>query len=123
VLDGVPREIVRTRDSIRCYLRRAAWSRWTAATAERDSALCPSALNELARHYDHQLGERPRIAGFDCRRWCSRRRTICAYGYKLPTPTRAAGMLLRAGPAPIRAADTVEQSCSRSYMARVTATW
>src|SRR5437016_14236687 len=67
VLDGVPREIVRTRDSIRCYLPESRVVKVDRRTAERDfPALLPERVSALARHYDISLGENHRIAGFDC---------------------------------------------------------
>ncbi|HKC31540.1 MAG TPA: sigma-E factor regulatory protein RseB domain-containing protein, partial [Burkholderiales bacterium] len=84
VLDGVPREIVRTRDTIRCYLPESRVVKVDRRTAERDfPALLPERVNALARHYDISLGENRRIAGFDCQAVVLAPKDNLRYGYKL----------------------------------------
>ncbi|TMH90834.1 MAG: hypothetical protein E6H47_04850, partial [Betaproteobacteria bacterium] len=96
VLDGVPRELVRTRDSIRCYLPEKRVVKVDRRTAERDfPALLPERVNALARHYDISLGESRRIAGFDCQAVMLAPKDNLRYGYKLYADVHS-GMLLKA---------------------------
>ena len=96
VLDGVPREIVRTRDKVRCYLPD---SRVVKVDRARPTATsrrcCPSSIAALARHYDISLGETRRIAGFDCQAVVLTPKDNLRYGYRLYADV-ASGMLLRA---------------------------
>jgi sigma-E factor negative regulatory protein RseB len=96
VLDGEPREILRTRDEIRCYLPDTR----TIKVARRgDSrafpALLPERVSGLAAHYDITLGETRRIAGYDCQAILLAPRDELRYGYKLWADVRSA-MLLKA---------------------------
>jgi sigma-E factor negative regulatory protein RseB len=79
VLDGTPREILRTRDEIRCYLPE---SRTVKVERRGDTrgfpALLPERVSGLAEHYVITLGETRRVAGYDCRASSSRQRTTCA---------------------------------------------
>jgi sigma-E factor negative regulatory protein RseB len=99
VMDGVPREIVRTKDAVRCYLpgsRLVKVERRVDRSAERSfPALLPDRLTALARHYDISLGEAQRISGFDCQAVVLTPRDSLRYGYRLYADT-ASGMLLRA---------------------------
>jgi len=108
VLDGVPREIVRTRDSIRCYLPESRVVKVDRRTAERDfPALLPERVSALARHYDISLGENHRIAGFDCQAVMLAPKDNLRYGYKLYADVHS-GMLLKAVTLD-SSGDTVEQ--------------
>ena len=100
VLDGVPREIVRTRDSVKCYLPDSRLvkieQRVERRGAERNfPALLPERIGALARHYDITLGETRRIAGFDCQAVLLTPRDNLRYGYRLYAD-RKSGMLLKA---------------------------
>jgi sigma-E factor negative regulatory protein RseB len=96
VMDGVPREIVRTRDTVRCYLPESKVVKIDRRNAERGfPALLPERVTALARHYDISLGERRRIAGFDCRAVVLTPKDNLRYGYKLYADS-ASGMLLKA---------------------------
>lgn len=99
VMDGVPREIVRTRDTVRCYLpdsRVVKVERRVDLRTERNfPALVPERIAALARHYDISLGESRRIAGYDCRAVVLQPRDNLRYGYRLYADV-ASGMLLRA---------------------------
>jgi sigma-E factor negative regulatory protein RseB len=98
VMDGVPREIVRTSDTVRCYLpgSRLVKVEKRVEGGERGfPALLPERINALARHYDISLGETRRIAGYDCQAVVLSPRDNLRYGYKLYADVNT-GMLLRA---------------------------
>jgi sigma-E factor negative regulatory protein RseB len=99
VMDGLPREIVRTKDTVRCYLpdsRVIKVERRVDPRSERNfPALVPERISALARHYDINLGEHRRIAGFDCQAVVLQPKDNLRYGYRLYADT-ASGMLLRA---------------------------
>ena len=85
VLDGVPREIVRTRDTVRCYLpdSQGGQGRARARRPQLSRRCCPSSISALARHYDISLGETQRIAGFDCQAVVLTPKDNLRYGYRL----------------------------------------
>lgn len=95
VMDGVPREIVRTRDTVRCYLPGSRVVKVDRRTERGFPALLPERITALARHYDISLGETRRIAGYDCQAVVLTPRDDLRYGYKLYAD-QASGMLLRA---------------------------
>jgi sigma-E factor negative regulatory protein RseB len=95
VLDGVPREIVRTRDTVRCYLPDSRVVKVDRRTERGFPALLPERIGALARHYDISLGETRRIAGFDCQAVVLTPKDNLRYGYKLYADANS-GMLLRA---------------------------
>jgi sigma-E factor negative regulatory protein RseB len=96
VMDGVPREIVRTRDTVRCYLPESKVVKVDRRSGERGfPALLPERVTALARHYDISLGETRRIAGFDCRAVVLTPKDNLRYGYRLYADA-ASGMLLKA---------------------------
>ena len=66
VMNGVPREIVRTRDTVRCYLPDSRVVKVDRRVDRDFPGLLPEQINTLARHYDISLGETQRIAGLDC---------------------------------------------------------
>jgi len=96
VLDGTPREVVRTRDTIKCYLP----ERRTVKVEKRVDprafpALLPETFADLLRNYAVSRGESARIAGYDCESVVLTPRDELRYGYQLWADT-ASGMLLRA---------------------------
>jgi sigma-E factor negative regulatory protein RseB len=96
VLDGAPREIVRTRDVVRCYLPDSRVVKIERRGGDRSfPALLPERTAALARHYAIALGETRRIAGFDCRAVVLSPRDDLRYGYRLYADTKS-GMLLKA---------------------------
>jgi sigma-E factor negative regulatory protein RseB len=108
VLDGVPREIVRTRDTVRCYLPDSRVVKVDRRSADRTfPALLPERIGALARHYDIELGDIQRVAGFDCQTVVLTPKDNLRYGYRLYADTRS-GMLLKAVTFDAKA-DTVEQ--------------
>ena len=95
VLDGMPREIVRTKDTVRCYLPGLRLVKIDRRTERDFPALLPERITALARHYDISLGETRRIANFDCQAVVLKPRDNLRYGYRLYADTNS-GMLLRA---------------------------
>ncbi len=94
-MDGVPREIVRTRDTVRCYLPDSRVVKVDRRTERGFPALVPERIMALARHYDLSLGETRRIAGYDCQAVVLSPKDNLRYGYKLYADLNS-GMLLRA---------------------------
>lgn len=96
VLDGAPREILRTRNETRCYLPE---SRTVKVDRRGDSRAFPSLLPErvsgLAEHYTIALGKLRRIAGYDCQAVTLTPKDELRYGYRLWADSRS-GMLLKA---------------------------
>jgi len=96
VLDGLPRELVRSKDTVRCYLPQAKVVKVEQRTPDRTfPALLPERINALSRHYDIALGETRRIAGFDCQSVNLTPKDDLRYGYHLYAD-RATGMLIGA---------------------------
>jgi sigma-E factor negative regulatory protein RseB len=96
VLDGLPRELVRTRDTVRCYLPEAKVVKVERRTPERSfPALLPDQLSTLAQHYDISLGDTRRIGGFECKSVVLTPKDNLRYGYRLYADT-STGMPLRA---------------------------
>jgi sigma-E factor negative regulatory protein RseB len=95
VMNGVPREVVRTRDTVRCYLPESRVVK-VDRRIERDfPALLPEHIPALARHYDISLGDSQRIAGFDCQTVLLQPKDNLRYGYLLYADVNT-GMLVRA---------------------------
>ncbi|TAK82316.1 MAG: siderophore-interacting protein [Betaproteobacteria bacterium] len=95
VLDGVPREIVRTKDTVRCYLPDSRVVKVDRRPERGFPALLPEQISELARHYDINLGEVRRVAGLDCQAVLLKPRDELRYGYQLCADVNS-GMLMRA---------------------------
>ncbi len=95
VMDGVPREIVRTKDTVRCYLPDSRVVKVDRRAERSFPALVPERITALARHYDISLGETHRIAGFECQAVVLTPKDSLRYGYKLYADVNS-GMLLRA---------------------------
>ena len=95
VMDGVPREIVRTKDTVRCYLPGARLVKVDRRIDRNFPALLPERINALAKHYDISLGESRRIAGYDCQAVVLTPKDDLRYGYRLYADS-SSGMLLRA---------------------------
>lgn len=96
VMDGVPREVLRTRDAVRCYLPESRVVKVDRRTPERDfPGLLPERVTALARHYELSLGGLHRIAGFECQEVVLKPRDQLRYGQRLYADTKT-GMLLKA---------------------------
>lgn len=95
VLDGMPREIIRTRDTVRCYLPETRTVKLERRTDPRAfPAMLPERVSDLARNYAITRGETARIAGFDCESVVLTPRDELRYGYKLWSDVNS-GMLLK----------------------------
>ena len=96
VLDGMPREIVRTRDTVRCYLPESQTIKVEHRVDQRAfPGMLPEQISELARNYTVTRGEPRRIAGYDCESVVLTPKDDLRYGYQLWADT-ASGMLLKA---------------------------
>ena len=96
VLDGLPRELVRSTDTVRCYLPQAKVVKVEQRTPDRTfPALLPERITALARYYDIALGETRRIAGFECQSVNLTPKDDLRYGYHMYAD-RASGMLIGA---------------------------
>jgi len=96
VLDGVPREIVRTRDEVKCYLPDSQTVKVDRGAEQRTfPAMLPEQITDLAQNYTITRGESARIAGYDCESVVLTPRDELRYGYKLWFDPNS-GMLLRA---------------------------
>ena len=92
----MPREIVRTRDTIRCYLPESQTVKVERRTDARGfPALLPERINDLARHYVITRGEPGRIGGYFCESVVLTPADDLRYGYKLWADS-GSGMLLKA---------------------------
>jgi sigma-E factor negative regulatory protein RseB len=95
-LDGLPREIVRTRDGVRCYLPESQILKIERGAGERTfPGMLPEHVAELARNYAIARGPQRRIAGFDCESVTLTPKDELRYGYRLCADV-ASGMLLKA---------------------------
>lgn len=107
-MDGMPREILRTNDLIRCYLPESRSIRLERRSDQRSfPAILPKNLEKLAENYEIALGENRRIAGFNCREVILKPKDDLRYGYRICGDLHTA-MLLRARTVDSRGA-TVEQ--------------
>ena len=96
VLDGMPREIVRTRDTVRCYLPESQTVKVERRIDQRAfPGMLPEQISDLARNYTVTRGERVRIAGYDCDAVVLTPKDELRYGYKLWADVNT-GMLLKA---------------------------
>jgi sigma-E factor negative regulatory protein RseB len=100
VMDGVPREIVRTRDTVRCYLPEARVVKVERQADHRGAergfpALLPERITALAKHYDIALGGTDRVAGLDCQTVRLTPKDDLRYGHTLYADQKT-GMLLKA---------------------------
>lgn len=95
-LDGAPRETLRTRDTVECYLPELHLVKIDRHGKRRGfPAMLPEQLGELPRHYVITLGGIDRIAGYECREIVLTPRDDFRYGYRL-WADRKTGMLLKA---------------------------
>lgn len=96
VLDGTPREILRSRDEIRCYLPESRTVKVDRRSDQRSfPAVLPEQVGNLTAYYVITLGETRRIAGYDCQAIVLSPKDHLRYGYKLWADARS-GMLLKA---------------------------
>jgi len=96
VLDGVPRDIVRTRDTVRCYLPESKTVKVERRIDQRAfPGMLPEQISELARHYTISRGGLLRVAGRDCEAVVLTPNDELRYGYSLWADVKS-GMLLKA---------------------------
>lgn len=107
-MDGTPREIVRTRDVVRCYLPETRTVKIDRRVDHRSfPALLPKQFDKLAENYEIYLGEGRRIAGYDTREVVLKPKDNLRYGYSLWADSHS-GMLLKARTFDMQGA-TIEQ--------------
>jgi len=95
VLDGEPREIVRSKDGVRCYLPQTRTLKVDRhGVAKRFPAMLPEQLNDLLKHYTVRVGAPDRVAGRPCRNISLQPKDHYRYGYELCADL-ATSMLLR----------------------------
>ena len=96
VLDGSPREIVRTKDGVRCYLPQARTLKIGRGGGARGfPALLPARMDALLQHYTVRLGPMDRVADRACKTLTMEPKDDFRYGYALCADAES-GMLLRA---------------------------
>ena len=96
VLDGTPRELIRTRDRVSCYLPESKVVKVERRTGERSfPALLPDKLGAIAQHYEISLGGTSRIARAECQEVVLTPKDNLRYGYRLYADIKS-GMLVRA---------------------------
>jgi sigma-E factor negative regulatory protein RseB len=95
ILDGHPRECIRSNDEVICYVPETRTLQ-VEKRAARD--VFPAILNaspaELAEHYDLRQAESGRVAGHDCQAVVLEPKDKLRYGYKL-WAEKSSGLLLR----------------------------
>ena len=96
ILEGQPREIVRTPDSVRCYLPDSQVVKVERRTDTRAFPdVLPDDLAVLAEHYALRRDGRARVAGLECDAVVLVPRDALRYGHRLCADV-ATGMLLKA---------------------------
>jgi len=96
ILDGMPREVIRSRDQVVCYLPSIATVKIDKQGGRHPFPLIlPDQLKELAESYVVRKGEVERVAGYDCQVIVLEPRDNLRYGQKLCADI-ATGMLLKA---------------------------
>jgi sigma-E factor negative regulatory protein RseB len=108
VLDGVPREIVRTNDAVRCYLPESRTVKVDRRSNRRGfPTLLQGEIGALADNYTVTKGDSGRVAGYACDAIVLTPRDSLRYGYRLCADATT-GMLLKAVTIDDRG-ETVEQ--------------
>lgn len=108
VVDGQAREIIRTKDGVRCYLPDSQTIKVDRFADKRSfPAVLPDHISSLAAHYEITLGGRKRVAGYECQAVLLKPRDSLRYGYKLWADVKT-GMLLKSRTLDENS-DTVEQ--------------
>jgi len=96
ILDGMPREIIRSRDQVVCYLPSIMTVKIDKQGGRHPFPLIlPDQLKDLAESYVVRKGEVERVAGYDCQVIVLEPRDTLRYGQKLCADL-ATGMLLKA---------------------------
>ncbi len=94
-LEGQPREIVRSRDEVKCYLPGSMTVKVDKQTGHMVfPALLPANLRDIGEYYEVTKGGVERIAGYDCQSIMLQPKDKMRYGHKLWADTNT-GMLLK----------------------------
>jgi len=95
-LDGVPREIIRTRDEVVCYLPGSMTVKIDKQSGtQMFPAILPERLKELSENYSIRKGEVERVGGYDCQVIILEPRDRMRYGHRLWADLNT-GMLVKA---------------------------
>ena len=95
-LDGTPREVVRFKDEVKCYLPESQTVKIDKRSGTRSfPALLPAQISSLAENYDIATGGTSRIANFECQEIVLTPKDALRYGYQL-WADKASGMLVKA---------------------------
>jgi sigma-E factor negative regulatory protein RseB len=95
-LGGTPREIIRARDQVTCYLPESMTVKVDKQVADRSfPSILPPQVKDLAENYVIRKGGIERVAGFDCQVIAFTPKDKMRYGHKLWADVNT-GMLLRA---------------------------
>ena len=95
-LDGVPREIIRTRDEVVCYLPESMRVKIDRQPVQRAfPSILPAEIKELSENYSITRGEIERVGGYHCQVIALEPRDRMRYGHRLWADVNT-GMLLKA---------------------------
>ena len=95
-LDGIPREIIRNRDEVLCYLPGTMTIKIDKQIGGMEyPSIFPGHIGELAEHYYVRNGGVERVAGLECRVLVLEPKDKLRYGHKLWADL-ASGMLVKA---------------------------
>lgn len=95
-LDGTPREVVRFKDEVKCYLPESQTVKIDKRSGVRSfPALLPAQISSLGENYEIATGGTTRIAQFECQEIVLTPKDALRYGYQL-WADKASGMLVKA---------------------------
>jgi sigma-E factor negative regulatory protein RseB len=95
-LDGAPREVVRFKDEVKCYLPESQTVKIDKRSGARSfPALLPAQISGLAENYNIATRGTSRIANFECQEIVLTPKDALRYGYQL-WADKASGMLVKA---------------------------
>jgi sigma-E factor negative regulatory protein RseB len=96
ILDGLPREIIRSNDEVRYYLPESKTVKVEKRMQGKSfPALLPEPLSDLNENYNIKMGAQERIAGFDCQSLVLEPKDGLRYGHKF-WADKNSGLLLKA---------------------------
>jgi sigma-E factor negative regulatory protein RseB len=95
-LDGVPREIIRSRDQVVCYLPATSTVKIDKRLGQHGfPAILPEQLNELSENYSISKGAVERVGGYNCQVVVLEPKDRMRFGHRLWADVNS-GMLLKA---------------------------
>ncbi len=95
-LGGIPREIIRDKNQVTCYLPESMTMKIERQNGDRSfPAILPDQVRELTDNYTIRKGEVERVAGFDCQVITLQPKDRMRYGHKLWADLNT-GMLIKA---------------------------